>query len=160
MNLKPDLQLSVARAQVIVDQAASERDVATVSRLHGGKIAAVYEIAFVEPAQPPLVLKVYPDELHWKMQKEVTVIGLIQGRLNVSVPRILLADDSKRLLGLNFTLMTKLDGSILGQMETSLASAQRLCAYAQIGRLPREFHCIPMEAFGYIGPSGIWTAHP
>jgi aminoglycoside phosphotransferase (APT) family kinase protein len=160
MNLKAGLQLSVARAQVIVDQAASEQDVATVSRLHGGEIAAVYEIAFVAPARPPLVLKVYPDELHWKMQKEVTVIGLIQGRLNVSVPRILLADDSKRLLGLNFTLMTKLDGSILGQMETSLASAQRLCAYAQIGRLLREFHRIPMEAFGYIGPSGIWTAHP
>ena len=66
----------------------------------------------------------------------------------------------KRLLGLNFTLMTKLDGSILGQMETSLASEQRFSAYAQIGGLLREFHRIPMEAFGYIGPSGIWTAHP
>ena len=160
MKLKPDLQLSVATAQAIVDQAASEQVVATVSRLHGGEIAAVYEIAFVDPAQPPFVLKVYPDELHWKMQKEVTVIGLIQDRLSASVPRILLADDSKRLLGLNFTLMSKLDGSILGQMETNLASAQRLSAYAKIGGLLREFHRIPMEAFGYIGPKGIWTAHP
>jgi hypothetical protein len=135
MNLKPDLALSVATAQAIVDQAVSERTVATVSKLHGGEIAAVYEIAFVDPAQPPLVLKVYPDELHWKMQKEVTVVGLIQDRLDVSVPRILLADDSKRLLGLNFTVMTKLDGAILGQLETTLAPAQRLSAYAQIGRL-------------------------
>jgi fructosamine-3-kinase len=95
MNLKPDLQLSVTTAQAIVDQAVSEQAVATVSKLHGGEIAAVYEIAFVDPAQPPLVLKVYPDELHWKMQKEVTVLGLIQDRLSVSVPRILLADDSK-----------------------------------------------------------------
>src|SRR4051794_22898339 len=160
MNLKAGLQLSVARAQVIVDQAASEQDVATVSRLHGGEIAAVYEIAFVNPAQPPLVLKVYPDELHWKMQKEVTVIGLIEDRLSVAVPRILLADDSKRLLGLNFILMTRLDGSILGPLETTLTPAQRCSAYAQIGRLLREFHRIPMEAFGYIGPRGIWTAHP
>jgi aminoglycoside phosphotransferase (APT) family kinase protein len=159
MNLKPDLQLSVATAQAIVDPAVSEQAVATVSKLHGGEIAAVYEIAFVDPAQPPLVLKVYPDELHWKMQKEVTVLGLIQGRLSASVPRILLADDSKRLLGLNFTLMTKLDGSILGQLETTLASAQRLSAYAQIGQLLREFHRISMEAFGYIGPRSIWTAH-
>jgi hygromycin-B 7''-O-kinase len=159
MNLKPDLQLSVATAQAIVDQAVSEQAVATVSKLHGGEIAAVYEIAFVDPAQPPLVLKVYPDELHWKMQKEVTVLGLIQDRLSVSVPRILLADDSQTLLGLNFTLMTKLDGSILGQLETTLASAQRLSAYAQIGQLLREFHRISMEAFGYIGPRGIWTAH-
>jgi hygromycin-B 7''-O-kinase len=81
-------------------------------------------------------------------------------RLSLSVPRILFADDSKRLRGLNFTLMTKLDGSILGQLETTLASAQRLSAYVQIGRLLREFHRISMEAFGYIGPKGIWTAHP
>jgi hypothetical protein len=129
MKLKPDLQLSVATAQAIVDQAVSEQTVATVAKLHGGEIAAVYEIAFVDPTQPPLVLKVYPDELHWKMQKEVTVVGLIQDRLSVSVPRILLADDSKMLLGLNFTLMTKLDGSIVGELATTLASAQRLSAY-------------------------------
>lgn len=160
MKLKPDLQLSVATAQAIVDRAVSQQAVATVSRLHGGEIATVYEIAFVDPVQPPLVLKVYPDELHWKMQKEVTVIGLVQDRLGVSVPRILLADDSKRLLDLNFTLMTRLDGSILGRLETTLVAAQRLSAYAQIGGLLREFHRIPMQAFGYIGPKGIWTAHP
>jgi aminoglycoside phosphotransferase (APT) family kinase protein len=160
VKLKPDLQLSVGTAQAIVDQAASEQTVAMVSRLHGGEIAAVYEIAFVNPTQPSLVLKVYPDELHWKMQKEITVIGLIQDRLSLPVPRILFADSSKRLLGLNFTLMTKLDGSILGQMESTLPLAQRLSAHAQIGRLLREFHRIPMQAFGYIGPKGIWTAHP
>jgi aminoglycoside phosphotransferase (APT) family kinase protein len=160
MSFKPDLELSVATAQAIVDQVVSEQAVATISKLHGGEIAAVYEIAFVDQAHPPLVLKVYPDALHWKMQKEVTVVGLVQGRLSVSVPRILLADDSKRLLGLNLTLMTKLDGSILGQLETTLDSAQRLSAYAQIGQLLRGFHCISMEAFGYIGPNGIWTAHP
>ncbi len=159
MTLKPDLQLSVATAQAIVDQAVSEQAVATISRLDGGEIAAVYEIAFADEAYPPLVLKVYPDELHWKMQKEVTVIGLIQDRLSVSVPRILFADDLKRLLGLNFTLMTKFDGAILGGLETTLVPAQRLSAYAQIGQLLREFHFISMEAFGYIGPKGIWTAH-
>jgi aminoglycoside phosphotransferase (APT) family kinase protein len=105
------------------------------------------------------MLKVYPDDLHWKMQKEVTVVGLVQDRLSVPTPRILLADDSKTLLGLNFIVMTKLDGSILGQLERTLASEQRVSAYAQIGQLLREFHRIPMETFGYIGPKGIWTAH-
>ena len=77
MKLKPDLQLSVAAAQAIVDQAAPGRAVASISRLHGGEIATIYEIACVDGAHPPLVLKVYPDDLHWKMQKEVTVLGLI-----------------------------------------------------------------------------------
>jgi len=159
MKLKPDLQLSAATAQAIVDQATSKQAVAAVSRLHGGEIATVYEIAFLDPAHPSLVLKVYPDELHWKMQKEVTVIGLIQDRLSVPAPHVLLADDSKRLLDLSLTLMTKLEGSILGPLEARLASAQRLSAYKQIGQLLREFHRISMEAFGYIGPKGIRTPH-
>jgi len=159
MELKPDLQVCVPTAQSIVDQVVSGRGVATVSRLYGGEIAAIHEIAFADPAHRPLVLKVYPDDLRWKMQKEVTVTALIQDRLSVPAPDILLADDSKRLLPLNFILMTRLDGSGLGQLEKGLTPQQLASAYAQIGRLLREFHRIPMEAFGYIGPTGIWTAH-
>jgi hypothetical protein len=68
MNLKPDLDLSVAAAQAIVDHAMSAPAVATILRLHGGEIAAVYEVGFVDPAHPPLVLKVYPDEMRWASQ--------------------------------------------------------------------------------------------
>jgi hygromycin-B 7''-O-kinase len=159
MNVRPDLQVSLAVAQSIIDHVAPAHTVAAVVNLHGGEIAAVYEIAFAGAAHPPLVLKVYPDSMHWKMQKEATIIGLVHGRLSVPTPFILIADDTKRLLDLNFLVMTKLSGSILGRVEQSLSSEQRLSAYVQIGQLLREFHRIPMEAFGYIGPNGIWTAH-
>jgi aminoglycoside phosphotransferase (APT) family kinase protein len=159
MELKPDLQVSLPTAQSLVEQVVSDRAVTTVSRLYGGEIAAIHEIAFADPAHRPLVLKVYPDDLRWKMQKEVTVTGLIEDRLSVPAPDILLADDSKRLLPLNFILMTRLDGSRLGQLEEDLTPEQLASAYGQIGWLLREFHCIPMEAFGYIGPTGIWTAY-
>jgi len=159
MKLKPDLYLSLERTQKIVDQAVSGRTVAMVSNLHGGEIAAVYEIVFADPANPSLVLKLYPEELQWKMQKEVSVLELVKGRLSVSVPCIVLADASKRLIDLNLILVTKLDGSILGRLEATLSSEQRRSAYAQIGRLLREFHSISMEAFGYIGPNGIETPH-
>ena len=105
-------------------------------------------------------LKVYPDSLHWKMQEEANVLHLVCDRLSVAVPHILLADDSKRLLGLNFILMSKLEGSILGRLEPTLTSEQLVSAYTQIGQLLQEFHRIPMKAFGYIGPNGIWTEHP
>ena len=160
MKLKPDLQVSGSTAQAIVDRVVAGQAVAKVSKLHGGEIAAVYAIDFADPAHAPLVLKVYPDELHWKMQKEVTVVGLIQNRVGVSVPRILLASNSKRLLDLNFTLMNKLDGSRswVGWNRRWLPR-NGFPLYAQIGQLLREFHRIQMEAFGYIGPTGIWTAH-
>src|SRR3954468_16525049 len=119
MSIKPRVQVPVATAQAIVDRALAGRSVASVCNIHGGEIAAVYEIAF-KGAEPPVVLKVYPDSLHWKMQKEVAVAALIGDRLSVPVPRILLADDSKSLLDLNFALMTKLEGSILGRLEATL----------------------------------------
>ncbi len=158
MSIRPDLEVPLATAQAIVDCACPGRTVADVCRIHGGEIAAVYQITFVG-APPPLVLKVYPDSLHWKMRKEASILALIDDRLGVAVPRILLADDSKRLLGLNFILMTKLQGSILNRLEPSLTSQQLFSAYVQIGRVLREFHRIPMNAFGYIGPDGIWTEH-
>jgi aminoglycoside phosphotransferase (APT) family kinase protein len=161
MNLKPDLQLTLAAAQSIVDAAARGHTVATISKIHGGEIATVYEITFIDDARASLVLKVYPDSLHWKMQKEVTVIGLVQDRLSIPAPRVLLADDSKRLLGLNFIVMTKLNGSTLGLggLEPTLIPEQLHFAYEQIGQLLREFHRIPMDTFGYIGATGILTPH-
>jgi aminoglycoside phosphotransferase (APT) family kinase protein len=161
MNLKPDLQLSVVTAQSIVDRAVSGHRVAAVTRVHGGEIAAVYEITFASDTQASLVLKAYPDALHWKMQKEVTVLGLVGDCLSVPAPHILFADDSKRLLDLNFIVMTKLHGSKLGLggLEDTLAPDQLRSAYEQIGQLLREFHRIPMDAFGYIGATGILTPH-
>jgi hygromycin-B 7''-O-kinase len=159
MSIKPDLEVNLTLARAIVDRALADQFVVSISRIHGGEIAAIYEIALAA-GKPPLILKVYPQSLHWKMQKEANVISLVEGRLGVAVPRILLVDDSKQLLDLNFTLMTKIDGQILGSIERTLTPHQFASAYRQIGSLLRQFHQIPMEAFGYIGPNGIWTPHP
>jgi hygromycin-B 7''-O-kinase len=92
MKLRPDVQISVTTAQSIVDAAGCEGAVATISMLHGGEIAAVHDIGFADPHHRALVLKVYPDDLHWKMQKEVTVIGLVKDRLGVPAPKIRFAE--------------------------------------------------------------------
>jgi aminoglycoside phosphotransferase (APT) family kinase protein len=153
---KPDLAVPNGFAQAIVDRVLPGRTLAAVTCLQGGEMGAVYELKLVED-QPSLVLKVYPQEFQWKMQKEVAVIARLDGRLTVPIPRILLADDSKSLLDLNFVVMNKLEGEILLALEDSLTKAEVLSAYTQMGRLLREFHQIGMEAFGYIGPHGLWT---
>lgn len=159
MDLKPELFISVATAQAIVECAGAGGRVVDVTRIHGGEIAAVYVVTCAD-AQPPLVLKVYPDSLHWKMRKEASVISLVTGRLRVPAPLVLMADDSKQILDLNFLLMSKLEGSILGHMERSLTPEAYTSAYVQIGQLLRDFHRIPMDAFGYIGGAGVVNAHP
>lgn len=158
MGIRPDLQMSVGAAQSIVDRVIPGHAVATVSNIHGGEIAAVYEIGLVG-GHPPIILKIYPDALHWKMQKEVIVAGLVQDRLSVPAPRVLWADNSRKLLDLSFVVMNRVNGASLGSLEKTLPPEQLVSAYVQIGQLLREFHRIPMDAFGYIGPTGILTPH-
>jgi len=158
MNVRPALEVPLATAQSIVDRALAGRQVTGVSNIHGGEIAAVYMITFEGP-YPPVILKVYPEALHWKMRKEANVLSLVQPRMSVPIPRILLADDSKQIVALNFILMTKLDGEILAGIEPTLTSDELLSSYSQIGKLLRELHRLPMQAFGYIGPNGILTEH-
>ncbi|WP_296385142.1 aminoglycoside phosphotransferase family protein [Reyranella sp.] len=155
VTLKPTVAISDAQAQAIVDRVAPGRRLRHLAALLSGEISAVFEIALTD--RPPLVLKVYPEALHWKMRKEMLVAGLLDGRTSVPVPRILQADDSKSLIALNFVVMTRLDGeSVLG-LEQRLERSQILAIYEQMGRALREIHRIAMDSFGYIGTDGIVT---
>jgi aminoglycoside phosphotransferase (APT) family kinase protein len=152
--LKPTLAISQAQVQAIVDRVAPGRRLARLSAFPSGEIGAVSEIEF-ENGPPALVLKVYPEVLHWKMRKEVLVARLLEGRLSVPTPRILLADDSKSLTGLNFAVMTRLEGANVLGVERALDRSQVIAIYQQMGRALREIHGIAMDAFGYIGSDGI-----
>ena len=157
-TVKPDIAVSPAQAQTIVDRLGAGQTVARISKLQGGAIGAIYEIGLIG-WRASLVLKVYPESLHWKMQKEVNVCALLSGRLGVPVPRVLLADDTKSVIGLNFVLMNKLDGAVLRTLEPALPDTELFSAYSQMGQVLRQIHRISMPGFGYIGPNGIWTAH-
>jgi hygromycin-B 7''-O-kinase len=98
-TVKPEIAISVAQAQAIIDRAGGGRKVARLSVLHGGEIGAVYEIRMTD-GLASLVLKIYPQSLPWKMQKEALVSGWLHDRLSVPVPRILLADDTKSVIDL------------------------------------------------------------
>lgn len=152
--LKPTLAISPAQAQAIVDRVAPGRRLSRLSALLSGEIGAVFEIELAD-GPPALVLKVYPEVLHWKMRKEVLVAGLLDGRLSVPTPRILLADDGKSLIDLNFAVMTRLEGANVLGLERALDRSQVIAIYEQMGRTLREIHRIAMDTFGYIGPDGI-----
>jgi aminoglycoside phosphotransferase (APT) family kinase protein len=154
VTLKPNLDVSSAQAQAIIDRAAAGRTATRISELQGGEISAVFEIELAG-GPPNLVLKVYPDSMQWKMRKEVTVSRLLEGRLRVPAPRVILADDTKALLDLNFLVMTKLDGKSLLALEAGLDKAELYSVYAEMGQVLRDIRGIPMEAFGYIGPQGL-----
>jgi aminoglycoside phosphotransferase (APT) family kinase protein len=155
-TLKPELVISVARAQAIVDRIVERSAVARVTTLHGGELCSVFEISF-SGQRDSLVLKVYPDTFQWKMRKEASIIGLLQGRLSVTIPQVLLIDDTKSMLELNFIVMTKLHGVPMAGLEQTLPQAEVDSIYRQMGRTLHEIHEISVSAFGYIGPHGVAT---
>jgi aminoglycoside phosphotransferase (APT) family kinase protein len=154
--LKPQLAISITQAQSIVDRVGSGQLVTGVTELRGGAISAVFEITV--SGAPPHILKVYPTSLHWKMAKEVHVLGLLRN-ISAPVPRILSADDKGSLIDFSFVLMTRLDGTPLRELEPNLNEAQLFSIYAEMGARLHEIHRIEIETFGYIGTDGVWKCH-
>src|SRR5262245_32578668 len=130
VKLKPVQAVSQRQAQAIVDRIAPGRTLARLSEFQRGEISAVYEIE-LSGGPPAFVLKVYPESLHWKMQKEVLVASLIEGKLSAPTPHIVLEDETRSLLDLNFLVMTRLGGGNLLELERTLDPLEVSAAYAQ-----------------------------
>lgn len=158
--LKPELVLSDSQAQSIVDRPAPGRRMTWLSAFTQGEIGAVFAVELAD-GPPDLVIKVYPDALHWKMLKEITVAHLMRaGRLAAPVPRILHADESRSLIAFNFVVMDRLSGSSLIGYERDLVEPECFAIYAEMGRLLRQIHAITLESFGYIGTHGVVSPSP
>ncbi|GEC54871.1 aminoglycoside phosphotransferase (APT) family kinase protein [Bradyrhizobium japonicum] len=157
LQLKPRLEISIDQAQAIIDRVAPGSPVAAITELHGGEISTILEITRADA--PSCILKVYPAQLQWKMAKEVYVLGLVRDA-GIAIPRILMADDSRALIDLNFVLMSKLDGVVLGNREAALTDQELFSIYAAMGAALRHINGITLDSFGYIGPHGVWTSHP
>jgi aminoglycoside phosphotransferase len=147
-NIKPNLVVTLADAQAIVDRIESGLKVASLSELRGGAISAVYEAKLVGRA-PSLVIKVYPDMFHWKLAKEISIYRRLAEFPHLPMPKVIWHDDSKKLLPLNLLVMTRIEGEPLLPLESSLGDGELIDLYRQMGRTLRHLHEIPMEAFGY-----------
>lgn len=157
LQLKPRLAISVDQAQAIVRKVAPHASVLGVTELHGGEMSTVLDITLA--AAPACILKVYPASLQWKMAKEVYVLALLRD-LDAAVPAVLLADDTRSVIDLNYVLMTRFDGTTLGRREATLSDAELFSIYAEMGAALRRINDVTLDSFGYVGPNGVWTAHP
>ncbi len=147
--LEIDVALTIAIAQTIMRKHCPSCVVESCEPRHGGGISTVYEMRCSQPDQR-VILKVYPDTFHWKMEKEVYVYSLLDRAEGLPTPSSLWSDDSKELLPQNYLLMTTLKGQRLSHVAPSLSDLQLRDIYFQMGTLLAKVHDITLDAFGYI----------
>src|SRR5262249_25346133 len=153
-----DARLTVAVAQAIMRSHHASCVVEGLELRHGGNISTVYEIRCAQPSQP-VILKVYPDAFHWKMEKELYVYRLLGRAASLPTPSILWSDGSKELLPQNYVVMTTLKGQLLSQVAPSLSTLEFRDIYFEMGALLSKVHGITLDAFGYI-TTRITASHP
>ncbi len=158
-TIKPAFVLDLAQAQAIVDRFAPRSRVVSLEELHGGAISRVYGVACTDESSPDLVIKTYPELLHWKLAKEVFLYRYLAGNKHLPVPRVLWHDDSRTIVPLAVLVLTRLDGQILQPLEASLSDDDLFGLYAQMGRTLRHFHDVRMAAFGYLVGGGVKDPH-
>ena len=153
-----DFDLDPTTADAVIALADPRLRAEAVTRLDGGANSAVFEVR--TSGGGALVVKVYSDTFHWKMEKEVFVYGLLNGRaLAAPVPVILAADDSKTLLPQNVLVMTKLDGEHVLSLLDRLDDEELAHVNRQIGAFLRSLHEVGFDRFGYVGTDGIVGPH-
>jgi hygromycin-B 7''-O-kinase len=136
----------LSKANAIVRKKFPKSNVIQVSTGFGGKISKVYALQCTSPKQT-LILKIYPPDFHWKMEKEVYAYKLIEP-LKLPTPKILVADDSHKIIDANYILMTKVEGkAIKGQ---KLPKSKIAIIYEQMGNYLRILHSQHSSQFGYI----------
>jgi aminoglycoside phosphotransferase (APT) family kinase protein len=158
-TVKPHLVLSLTDANAVISRIDPDLQVVSLFELLGGEISGVYEARLARGA-PSLIIKIYPDMLHWKLEKEVSIYRRLTDFPHLPVPKVIWHDDSKTLLPQNLLVMTKIDGRVLRPLESSLRDRELYDLYAQMGRTLRHFHDVRMEAFGYLVAAGVKDPHP
>jgi len=153
-----DFDLDPTTADAVIALADPRLRAEAITRLDGGANSAVFDVR--TSGGRALVVKVYSDLFHWKMEKEIFVYGLLSGRaLAAPVPVILASDDSKTLLPQNVLVLTKLDGEHVLSLLDRLDDDELAHVNRQIGAFLRSLHQVGFDHFGYVGTEGIVEPH-
>lgn len=152
--------LPLAVVQQIIEVAAPGVVVVGVRALRGGDISAVYHVALHESSgHPDVIVKVYPEQLSWKMRKEVYVYGQLSRLPSLPTPRVLAADDSHALLPASYLVLSQLPGRMLSDVADGCDPQQLARVYERLGGHLRAMHGLTFESFGYLY-TGVVDPHP
>ncbi len=121
-----------------------------LSKCSGGSISKVYSALCAYP-QKEFIIKVYPANFHWKLEKEVYLYNLLNKRIKIPLPRVILHSASKKVIKRNFLILSKIEGDILKEKAKELSKKEVYKLYHQMGSILRKIHSIQFKKYGYMG---------
>jgi hygromycin-B 7''-O-kinase len=143
----------------VLQRIAPELTAVAVSRIDGGSISGAYEIACSDGADG-LILKVYAEDSGWRLRKEADVYRILREHGVTSTARVLGgASKEDSPFGRPYMVMTRLNGTSLGQAGAEMSADEVAECYRQMGEILAQIHGIRQEAFGYL-VDGVLDAMP
>lgn len=84
----------------------------------------------------------------YKVRKEKTVYDIIRKKTKVPIPKILVADMSKKVMPYTFTIWKKIKGDNLANVLKKLSEKEKKKIFRQMGKYLAELHNIRFRSFG------------
>ncbi|SFB59209.1 Predicted kinase, aminoglycoside phosphotransferase (APT) family [Cohnella sp. OV330] len=157
-------RLSPGQLEAVVKQAfGPDAGLASAAELTDGWFNAAYTLALRDGRQA--VLKVGPGDhaevLGYErgiMRSELAALALVREAGGIPAPEVYASDTSRTLVGADWFVMEKIDGSPYNQAKASLSVQERFEIERTLGRFNRSINEIRGDRFGFLNESaGIRT---
>jgi len=128
-----------------VSNVFSGSSILKIKKLKKGMINENYEISIKNPKKK-LVLRIYPKD-EWKAKKEEFLYNLISRKTDVPVPKVHMADISKKILPKAFILYSKIEGE---NLDIYYKKTKDTKVMAKAGEIIAKIHSIKFPSYGWI----------
>ena len=129
-----------------------------VESMNQGSVSSIFRVE-LGPDKSPLMLKQYPQNARWRMEKELRVYSALSELKDVPSPDIIKSSLETDDAEIDFLLMSELLGSPLGQHELEADEAENI--FHQIGQVLRTIHSYTFDRFSRLdgGFSGEFSTN-
>lgn len=152
MAFTPDSKEYPGNSEQIHEAVSSHlnTDYRIVKSINQGSMSSIFRIEF-DSEKSPLILKQYPSNARWRLEKELRVYSALSEIENVPSPDIIQSSLDTEDPEIDFLLMSELPGSPLDQHELEISETEHV--FYEIGQTLRIIHSYTFDTFSRLDDS-------